>query len=300
MKNTLINTRVRSLEEMMADLIATVEQTSLEMREFKDEWRHQSEESKKEWRDEMREFAELMQCDTVKFKESTNEILDRTERENAKFKESTNEVLDRMQCDTAKFKESTNEILDRTERENAKFKESTNEVLDRMERENAKFKEDSKRDRRELNKQLGEIANKQGRMTEDLVAPSICRILREVVRCPRRFECGSLVRPRRTHPLDKSRLKEFDVIADCGDYVLVNETKSNLGPEDIGKLMDTIEEVREYFPEFRDRKFIGSLATLYAEESLIKFASRKGILVLAVGDELMDVKNEPGFKAAIF
>ena len=282
MKNTLINTRVRSLEEMMADLIATVEQTSLEMREFKDEWRHQSEESKKEWRDEMREFAELMQCDTVKFKESTNEILDRTERENAKLKGSTTEILDRMQCDTVKFKESTNEILDR------------------MERENAKFKEDSKRDRRELNKQLGEIANKQGRMTEDLVAPSICRILREVVRCPRRFECGSLVRPRRTHPLDKSRLKEFDVIADCGDYVLVNETKSNLGPEDIGKLMDTIEEVREYFPEFRDRKFIGLLATLYAEESLIKFASRKGILVLTVGDELMDVKNEPGFKAAIF
>ena len=282
MKNTLINTRVRSLEEMMADLIATVEQTSLEMREFKDEWRHQSEESKKEWRDEMREFAELMQCDTAKFKESTNEILDRTERENAKLKGSTTEILDRMQCDTVKFKESTNEILDR------------------MERENAKFKEDSKRDRRELNKQLGEIANKQGRMTEDLVAPSICRILREVVRCPRRFECGSLVRPRRTHPLDKSRLKEFDVIADCGDYVLVNETKSNLGPEDIGKLMDTIEEVREYFPEFRDRKFIGSLATLYAEESLIKFASRKGILVLTVGDELMDVKNEPGFKAAIF
>ncbi|MDA8406332.1 MAG: hypothetical protein M0T73_05675 [Deltaproteobacteria bacterium] len=282
MKNTLINTRVRSLEEMMADLIATVEQTSLEMREFKDEWRHQSEESKKEWRDEMREFAELMQCDTAKFKESTNEILDRTERENAKLKGSTTEILDRMQCDTVKFKESTNEILDR------------------MERENAKFKEDSKRDRRELNKQLGEIANKQGRMTEDLVAPSICRILREVVRCPRRFECGSLVRPRRTHPLDKSRLKEFDVIADCGDYVLVNETKSNLGPEDIGKLMDTIEEVREYFPEFRDRKFIGLLATLYAEESLIKFASRKGILVLTVGDELMDVKNEPGFKAAIF
>ncbi len=90
------------------------------------------------------------------------------------------------------------------------------------------------------------------------------------------------------------------MIAVCGDYVLVNETKSNLGLEDIGKLMDTIEEVREYFPEFRDRKFICSLATLYAEESLIKFASRKGILVLAVGDELMDVKNEPGFKAAIF
>ncbi len=224
MKSTLMETRVRSLEEMMADLIATVEQTSIEVRAS----------------------------------------------------------------------------TDKMERDTANFKEKTDATLDRMEQGNAKFREDSDRNHRDLNKQLGEIANKQGRMTEDLVAPSICRILREVVRCPKRFECGSLVRPRRTHPLDRSRLKEFDVIADCGDYVLVNETKSNLGPEDIGKLMDTIEEVREYFPEFRDRKFIGSLATLYAEESLIKFASRKGILVLTVGDELMDVKNEPGFKAAIF
>jgi hypothetical protein len=213
MKSTLMETRVRSLEEMMADLIGTVEQTSIEVRAS----------------------------------------------------------TDKMERDTAKFKEKTDATLDRMEK-----------------------------DRRDLNKQLGYIANKQGRMTEDLVAPSICRILREVVHCPRRFECGSLVRPRRTHPVDRGRLKEFDVIADCGDYVLVNETKSNLGPEDIGILMDTIEEVREYFPEFRDRKFIGSLATLYAEDSLIKFASRKGVLILAVGDELMDVKNEPGFKPAVF
>ena len=95
-------------------------------------------------------------------------------------------------------------------------------------------------------------------------------------------------------------MKEFDVIADCGEYVIVNETKSKPTPTDIDELMDTIQEVREYFPEFRDRKFIGSLATLYADKSLIKFASRKGVLILAVGDELMDVINEPGFKPAIF
>ncbi len=297
MKSTLMESRVRSLEEMMADLIATVEQTSLEMREFKDEWRYQAEESKKQWQAEVREFKDEWRFraeeSKKEWRDEMREFSERSERNTERFRQS-------LENDTAKFKEETSALFDSMERDTVKFKESTNEILDRMERDNAKFKEDSKRDRRELNKQLGEIANKQGRMTEDLVAPSICRILREVVRCPRRFECGSLVRPRRTHPLDKSRLKEFDVIADCGDYVLVNETKSNLGPEDIGKLMDTIEEVREYFPEFRDRKFIGSLATLYAEESLIKFASRKGILVLAVGDELMDVKNEPGFKAAIF
>lgn len=213
MKSTLMESRVRSLEEMMADLIATVEQTSIEVR-------------------------------------ASN---------------------DRMEEDTAKFREEMR--------------------LDR---------EEARQDHRNLNKQLGEIANKQGRMTEDLVAPSICRILQEVVNCPVNEGCGLLVRPRRINPNDRSRTKEFDAIAECGDYVLVNETKSNLSPADIDKLMVTIKEVREYFPEYADRKFIGSLATLYADESLVKFASRKGVLILAVGDELMDVKNEPGFKPAEF
>lgn len=242
MKNTLINTRVRSLEEMMADLIATVEQTSLEMREF----------------------AEL------------------------------------MQSDTAKFKESTNEILDRMERENAKFKESTNKILDRIERENVKFEEDSKRDRREFNKQLGEIANKQGRMTEDLVAPSICRILKEALGCRLSHECSQAERVRRFHPTIKGRRKEFDVIAECDGYILVNETKSKLKPSDIPKLKETIREFREYFPGYKDLKVIGSLATLDVDESLVKYASREGVLILAVGDELMDVMNEPGFKPKIF
>ena len=213
MKNTLMDSRVRSLEEMMADLIATVEQTSVEVR-------------------------------------ASN---------------------DRMEEDTARLKEDLRASQDRMER-----------------------------DHRDLNKQLGEIANKQGRMTEDLVAPSICRILQEVVDCPPNLGCGLLVRARRINPNNRSMTKEFDVIAECGDYVLVNETKSNLSPTDIDKLMYTIKDVREYFPEYTDRKIIGSLATLYADKSLVKFASRKGIMILAVGNELMDVMNEPGFKPAEF
>jgi hypothetical protein len=213
MKNTLMESRVRTLEEMMADLIATVEQTSIEVR-------------------------------------ASN---------------------DRMERDTAKFIE-----------------------------EMRVFKDETRQEHRNLNKQLGEIANKQGRMTEDLVAPSICRILQEVLDCPPNLGCGLLVRARRINPNNRSMTKEFDVIADCGDYVLVNETKSNLSPTDIDKLMYTIKDVREYFPEYTDRKIIGSLATLYADKSLVKFASRKGIMILAVGNELMDVMNEPGFKPAEF
>jgi predicted RNase H-like nuclease (RuvC/YqgF family) len=233
----LLESRVRSLEEMMADLIATVAQTSIEMREFKEEM--------KDFKDEMRGFRDEM----------------------SGFKDGVESFKDEM----------------------SGFKDGIES-----------FKDEMRREHRQLNKQLGEIANKQGRMTEDLVAPSICRILKEVVDCPASYGCGLVVRIRRVHPDDRSRTREFDAIAECGDYVLVNETKSKLAPADIGELMDTIKDVREYFPEYKNRKFIGSLATLYVDDSLVKHASRKGIIVLAVGDELMDVMNEPGFRPAEF
>jgi hypothetical protein len=42
------------------------------------------------------------------------------------------------------------------------------------------------------------------------------------------------------------------------------------------------------------------LAALDVDESMIKVASERGIIVLSVGDELMEVVNEPGFKPTIF
>ncbi len=197
--------------------------------------------------------------------------------------------LEEMMADLMATVENTSRIAAQTSIEMREFKE---EMKD--------FKDEMRREHRNLNRQLGEIANKQGRMTEDLVAPSICRILQEVVDCPPSYGCGLVVRIRKVNPKARNRTREFDAIAECGDYVLVNETKSSLAPVDIDKLMDTIAIVREYFPEYKDRKIIGSLATLYVDESLVKYASRKGIIVLAVGEELMDIVNEPGFKPAEF
>jgi len=178
----------------------------------------------------------------------------------------------------------------------------TTRTVERLSLEMADFKDEvrgfmerSDRDRRNLNKQLGEIANKQGRMAEDLVAPSVCRILREVLGLSEDDICVANVRVRRRHPHGKT-IREFDVIAECNEYILVNETKSRLSPADVDHVIETIGEVREYFPDYRDRRLIGSVATLYVDQSLVTYASKKGVLVLAVGDELMDVMNPEGFK----
>mgnify|MGYP001088847785 CR=1 FL=1 len=66
------------------------------------------------------------------------------------------------------------------------------------------------------------------------------------------------------------------------------------------RLIERLAEARPYFPEYAGLKIIGSLASLYVDSSLVTHASRQGILVLATGDELMVVLNEPGLAVREF
>ena len=238
MKNTLMESRVRSLEEMMADLIATVEQTSIEMREFKDE---------------------------VK-------VL-------VKGMRSLGQQLDQIVANASVLKSDKSSV----------FKTDNSDS----------WTEQRRKDRRDFTREWARISDKHGTMTEDLVVPNIDRIFHEVVDCDPKIPCGWIERSYWHHPVTGER-RRFGLIAECDDYVLVNETRSELIPTDIDELINTIEDVREYFPRYRGRKFIGSLATLDVDDSMITLASQKGIIILAVGEELMDVMNEPGFKPAIF
>lgn len=80
------------------------------------------------------------------------------------------------------------------------------------------FKDQTAKERREFNKQLGQIANKQGRMTEDLVAPSVGRILREVVGAPCDSQDQEAIRVKRRHQITRER-REFDAVAECRESI---------------------------------------------------------------------------------
>jgi chromosome segregation ATPase len=369
----LMDKRVRSLEEMMADLIATSEntsrivaQTSVAMKEFGDRVDRSIEEGRadrKKSAEEMGKFQEAMQEDRKSFKEEMREFKDKvdrtieegradrrksaeemskfqaemeanrrksdeqmskfqaemsaarghSEREMSKFQDemqedrrNSKEEMSKFQAEMeanrrksdermSKFQAEMSAARGHSEREMSKFQDEMQEDRRNSKEEMSKFQEDMRLDRRELNKKLGEIAHKQGRMAEDLVSPSICRILLEILGLPLSYECNQSERVRRRHSKIRGRRREFDVVAEYGDYVLVVETKSTPKPENIPELLAMTREFRDYFPEFKDRKLIAGLAMLYADKSLIRYASSKGILILAVGDELMDVMNEPGF-----
>ena len=209
-------------------------------------------------------------------------------REAAQTSREMREFKDEM----GEFKDEMREAAARSERE-------MREAAVRSEREIREFKDEMRLSRDQLNKKWGELSNKLGTMAEDLVAPSVPRILRQTIgnlTAP----ISSAVRVWRPNTVDNSRNQEFDVVAVCGEYALINETKSNLSPEKISEFVALLGRVREFFPEFADKKVIGAIGSLYVDPSLVTHGERAGLIVLGFSDDAMQVLNSAGFKPKVF
>ncbi|MCL0038527.1 hypothetical protein M1N10_05910, partial [Thermodesulfovibrionales bacterium] len=149
------------------------------------------------------------------------------------------------------------------------------------------------RDRMELNKKWGELAVKMGTIVEDIVAPNIPRIAKEY------FGCADIdhfaIRVLKRHPTDKSKRREFDVIAVCSDSdkVIFNETKSTIRPEDIRGLIRFLKsgEFFDYFPEYQGKKLIPIFSSLHISSNTVKTLSKNRIYAMVMGDETMTIIN---------
>jgi len=157
---------------------------------------------------------------------------------------------------------------------------------------------------KETNKQMGELSNRLGTLVEDIVSPDMLRVLRQVAHIPEEIEGIINVRQREFyngkdlngHP----SVMEFDAIARCGDYALVNETKTTLRPEQVKEFLAKLAMARDYFPQLVGKQIIGAISSLRIEPSLIKHASNQGLLVLALGEGMLQLKNEADFQPKIF
>lgn len=153
------------------------------------------------------------------------------------------------------------------------------------------FRNRSEREHREMNRRWGELANKMGTMVEDLVAPSLPRIIRECFD----LEVTDLM-PRRRKKFPDGRIFEFDAIAVTDKLVALNSTKSTLRGTDVDGFVAEIAQFREVFPEYAEQPVVGILASLAVDDNVLNRAEKLGFLVLAVGDQVMEVKNRPGFQ----
>jgi hypothetical protein len=98
--------------------------------------------------------------------------------------------------------------------------------------EMAEFKNESRRDMRDLNRKLGEIAASQGKLVEDIAAPSVPRILRTLLGLPEEQELDFFaIRLKLAHPVLRGQNAELDTIVAHGRTALVVEAKLRLTPE---------------------------------------------------------------------
>lgn len=249
-----IEERVNHLDELMAQLIQTVDRTSKEMQRSYE----RSQRDIQDFREEMRLSREKSEQEMHEFKTEMRLSREKSEREMQEFKEEMRQAHERAE--------------------------------ERSKREMHEFKAEMRQSKRDLDKKWGELSNKLGTMAEDLVAPSVPRILRQLTGCSAAIEY-SAVRVRKSKPQNQ----EFDVVVKCENWIFINETKSTLRPEHIDNFHRLMQNVRDYFPEFQENQFIGAIASLYVDETLVKYGEKLGLAVLGFGEELMDVLNSAQF-----
>jgi hypothetical protein len=228
--------------------------------------------------------------------EDTKRYRQRTEEDTRLYRQRAEESAARVDKSLAELSEQSK----KTQLELQSLAQQTQAELDSLSKE---VKATTKQVK-ETNKQMGELSNRMGTLVEDMVSPDMLRILRQVANIPEEVEGVVNVRVQRLYRgsgLNGHAQKiEFDAVAECGDYVLVNETKTTLRPEHVKDFIMELGQLRDYFPEFVGKKIIGAVASLRIDPSLRVHASRQGLLVLALGEGMLQLQNEAGFQPKIF
>lgn len=173
------------------------------------------------------------------------------------------------------------------EKEMKEFKDEMKEFKD----ETLSWRKTIDEERRRMARQWGELANKMGTLVEDIVLPNIPRLAKEYFGCEDIEDI--MIRRKRINPADRSKKREFDVIAVCNDRIILNETKATPRTTYIDEFAGFLErgEFFEYFPEYKGKVIIPIFSSLYIDDDSVKYLSQRRIYALAMKDDTMEILN---------
>ena len=195
--------------------------------------------------------------------------------------------LDRVERLMQQAAERSDRFEERWERD----REEWDRRMQRIDQQREQDREEWDRARRAMNKQWSELAAKMGTVVEDIVAPSVRRMAREL------FDCGEPLlftsRIDRVRSDDRSRRREFDVLYVGDRAVLLNETKSLPRDADARRFVRLVRsgEFFLYFPEYKDLPLVPVFSSLSLPDDLVTYLTRNGVYALAMGAEAMRVLN---------
>ncbi len=145
-------------------------------------------------------------------------------------------------------------------------------------------------DQRQLHARLASVAEKMGTLVADLVVPSLPAVLHQLLNAT-----VTDVSIRRWRCLADGQQRSFDAIAIMGQQIGLNTTRTTVCLADIAQFSREIEDFRAFFPEYEDFPVVGILAGLALETGVIEAAEQQGLIVLSMGAQIMEIKNQPNF-----
>ena len=90
---------------------------------------------------------------------------------------------------------------------------------------------------------------------------------------------------------------EIDILALNGEDVVVVEVKSMLRVKDVKRFMErTLQNFKEVFPAYGDKRVLGAVAYLRAEEWADAYAEKKGLFVIRATGSSASIVNGEGFR----
>ena len=162
--------------------------------------------------------------------------------------------------------------------------------LDRLSKEMRDFKDEMKVFKNEMNRQWGNLANRLGTITEDIVAPGIPSAIKRTFD----LELEDLSIRRRKRKKERSR--EYDVIAATKNHVFVVDVKSSYRPEFLEIFKESLEDFFSFFPEYEGKKLVGVISSFNLAEDVVNLATRYSYLALSMSGDYLTFLNDDKVK----
>ena len=186
-------------------------------------------------------------------------------------------------------------LMAKNAREMAELKEQTKDTDRRMKDTDRRMKDTDRRmkdtDRR-LKKAEGLFTTQWGKLMESLVEGDLVPLLRE--RGIDVTETMQRVTGRRN-----GEHYEFDIVAANGTEAVVVEVKTTLRPEDVADFLDRMSWYAERLRSRAGQTVYGAVAYLRCDQSVVRYAERKGLFVIRATGSSASIVNPPDFEPRV-
>ena len=194
------------------------------------------------------------------------------------YREENDRMIREMKENTRILGERMDKTIQEMKEDTQKFLEGTKVYQDRMDKTI-----------QDMNRQWGELANKMGTVTEDIVAPGFPFLIErhfglslDDISCHRKVK-------------DKSGNRwEFDLVARSGNIAFIVDVKSDYNRREYLDHFTqlVLPKAAELLPDLRGCKVIGCIASFRLDPSIIEQASQMGILAISLGGDYLEFCNQ--------